>query len=724
MNLFEELKRRNVLRVALVYVVVAWLSVQVGDIMFESFGTPDWVMKTFIGFLGLGFPIAVIFAWAFEITPEGIKKEKDVDRSQSITHETGKKLNYWVIGAMAVAIVYLAVDNYILDDGGSATEQVADATDDVYSIAVLPFVNMSNDPDNEYFSDGLSEELLNVLAKIEDFRVAGRTSSFSFKGKDTDFQAIGEKLKVETILEGSVRKAGDQVRITAQLVNVEDGYHLWSETYDRDLDNIFEVQDEIATAVVSALKQTLLGEEDLAVIDRKSTDNVDAYAHYLRGKFHIRGRQKDDLQKAQDEFQLAITLDPEFALAYAGLAEAYAHQGVYGFRVYGEVQPLAQAALDRARSIDDGLAEVWSSQALLYYYNAFRGFSPDKKLALEQAEQAVRLNPNDGESWLRLAISRPASQLRETVKAGEEAYNRDPLHPVILHSLVGSYLLAGEHDKARSVAQELIDVNPDFYRGYEAMSDAHWQQGRWDEAIRWYKKAFERSPEHVGIPTFTSVYYRELGDLESAEVWAEQAVANGPTSPLATWGLAVIRYESGNTQQALALLNENLEQNPDDNFARGNTAYMELVAGNYARALELYEKVMTPDAGAESWRITDSNLFSAANYAFLLRETGNQDESRAVTEELLRTMDALEAGGRREFYTHVNRGQAHAVRQDNQRAIASFRAAHEQGWPGETWLDYEPLFEQLRQDIGFVALLDEMRTERQKQIESLRAEGI
>jgi len=723
MNQFlKEISRRNVFRVALVYVVVAWILAQVAELALDSFDAPGWVIKAFLTFLALGFPVSLIFAWAFEITPEGIKKEKDVDRSKSITQETGFKLNYTIIGLLVLAVGYIAVDKFVLRAGGSDAGTPADTS--VTSIAVLPFVDMSKEGDNEYFSDGLSEELLNVLAKIEGFRVAGRTSSFSFKGKDTDIQTIGEKLHVETILEGSVRKVGNQVRITAQLVNVEDGYHLWSETYDRNLDNIFQVQDEIASAVVSALKLTLLGEADLAVIDSKPTDNVEAYTHYLRGKFHIRGRQKEDLQKAQDEFQLAITLDPEFALAYTGLADSYAHQGAYGFRTYGEVQPLAQAALDRARAIDDRLAEVWSSQSLLYLYNAFQGFSPDMELARVQTQQALRLNPNDAEAWARLAFAMPASELRKTVNAMEEAYNRDPLHPVILANLAEYYSDAGERDEAQGIAQELIDIDPDFYRGYRVMGEVSFRQGRLGEAIRWNTKAFERNPEDVFGPAVIGMSYRFLGDLEQAEVWAQRAVANSPTNPFAAWSLATVQYESGDTEQALALLNKNLKQNLDNDNAWADTAYMELLTGNYPRALELYEKVMTPGAGAESWRITDNNYLSAAYYGFVLQETGDEEKSSAVTEELLRILDAYEAGGRRNVFDEITRARAYAVRQDNQRAIATFRAAYEQGWPGSSWLDYEPLYEQLRQDIGFVVLVDEMRAKRQAQLESLIAEGL
>ena len=246
MNFFAELKRRNVFKVAAAYIIVGWLIMQVGDTLAPALLLPGWINSALAFFLILGFPLALFFAWAFEMTPDGIRKEKEVDRSQSITHVTSQKLNNLIIGLLVLALGYFMFDKFVLAPGRNAAEidaavQTAqDSTptpptaDNARSIAVLPFVNMSDDAANEYFSDGISEEILNALAKVKDLKVAGRTSSFAFKGKDQDLRTIGETLGVENILEGSVRKSGNQVRITAQLVKASDGFHLWSETFDRE----------------------------------------------------------------------------------------------------------------------------------------------------------------------------------------------------------------------------------------------------------------------------------------------------------------------------------------------------------------------------------------------------------------------------------------------------------------------------------------------------------
>ena len=320
-SLFEELKRRNVIRVGLVYLVVAWLVVQVADILLESFGTPEWVMKTFIAFLGLGFPIALIFAWAFEITPEGIKKEKDVDRSESIAPQTGRKLDFAIIGLLAAGLIYfMATHDWGKSDEPGVEETAVAAGDERPSIAVLPFVNLSDDPANEYFSDGLSEELLNVLVRIKGLRVPSRTSSFQYKGTELDMRTIAEQLEVNHVLEGSVRKAGNRVRITAQLIDTASGYHLWAEDFSGELEDVFALQEETALKIAEALNLRLSPLEQQAV-QRRYTDNPTAYDAYLRGQALVEYFvDPEKLEAARGHFEQALRLDPDYALALAGLA--------------------------------------------------------------------------------------------------------------------------------------------------------------------------------------------------------------------------------------------------------------------------------------------------------------------------------------------------------------------------------------------------------------------
>ena len=355
MSIIEELKRRNVFRVAVAYLVTSWLSLQVADIVLETIEAPLWVMKALMLVIAVGFPVALIFAWAFELTPDGIKKEKDVDRTQSVTHKTGRKLDFTIIGILAVAVVLLLTDRFTgvgptvpaAAPGQVVTESVEQEST-AKSVAVLPFINMSSDPEQEYFSDGISEEILNALARVKELKVAGRTSSFAFKGESQDLRQIGETLGVEHILEGSVRKSGTTVRITAQLIQVEDGFHLWSDTYDRELNDVFAIQDEIATAILEQLKAHLLDGEQIVVSTTRA--NSEAYDLYLLAKQRIYERTRPTLEFAAETLDRAIALDPEYAPAYAqrGITSLLLAEEQYGTLPQDQSQTQGKLYLDQA----------------------------------------------------------------------------------------------------------------------------------------------------------------------------------------------------------------------------------------------------------------------------------------------------------------------------------------------------------------------------------------
>ena len=339
-SLYAELKRRNIFRVAVAYLIVGWVVMQVAEVLSPILRLPEWAvpMALYIGVLG--FPFAMIFTWAFELTPDGLKRSSEVHPEESISHETASWLNRLLLLLMAMVIVALLVDRFLisgspqsnaidqsvtkvqaLSPAGDAAEKSEADSGKARSIAVLPFVNMSNDPEQEYFSDGISEELLNSLVKIRELRVAARTSSFAFKDKNLDITDIGGQLNVETVLEGSVRKSGKRLRITAQLINVEDGYHLWSESYDRDLTDIFVIQDEISAAIVDALRVHLAGAEELAP---SSKVDVQAYNFYLLARHNLRLRTQESLSLAVKQYQQAIDIDPSYAAAWAGIYAAIA----------------------------------------------------------------------------------------------------------------------------------------------------------------------------------------------------------------------------------------------------------------------------------------------------------------------------------------------------------------------------------------------------------------
>ena len=359
MSFFAELKRRNVFRVGVAYLIGAWLLAQIADLLIDNIGAPDWVMKSLFVALALGFFLALFFAWAFELTADGIKKEKDVDRSQSIRKETGQKINYGIIGILALVAVYFFWESRFNREAlpeSTETTQAASPETTVEpaktdtqvvaekSVAVLPFVNMSSDPEQEYFSDGITEEIINSLVKIPGLSVPARTSVFGFKGHHGDVREIGQQLNVAYILEGSIRSQAKQVRITAQLIKVDDGFHLWSETFDRQLDNIFVVQEEIAGAIA----EVLVGELGAGIntVPNK-TVNMKAYDTYLNGRALLRDRQPNVIEVLEQ----ATQLDPSFVPAWAALALAYQ---IHGYYVPGgiDLQEKAMRTAQHALSMD------------------------------------------------------------------------------------------------------------------------------------------------------------------------------------------------------------------------------------------------------------------------------------------------------------------------------------------------------------------------------------
>jgi len=485
MNLFQELKRRNVIRVGAAYVVLSWLLAQVAEMAAETFSAPEWVMKMLVTLLALGLPLALFFAWAFELTPEGLKKEKNVDRSKSIAHQTGRKLDFTIIAILLLALGYFAFDKFIQSTGqvttATATVEETVTKPKVKSIAVLPFVNMSNDPGNEYFSDGISEEILNALAKIKQLKVAGRTSSFAFKGKNQDLRQIGAMLGVEHILEGSVRKSGTKIRITAQLVQVEDGFHLWSETYDRELTDIFAIQDEIAAAILKELKAQLIGEE-LQTIAVTQT-NTEAYDLYLLAKQRMYERTGPTIGSAAELLDRAIAIDPQYAPAYAqrGIATLLLSEGTgsYGDIPRDQAQAQGKLYLDKALELDPRLAEGWAGLGL-YYEQLPMG----SKQAIEVLKKALAMNPSliDASNWLHNAYmteGRPA-EAKQVVMG---MIDRDPLYRPGIRNAVNKYIDFGEQEQAWAFLDRIRPLVPND--GVIKSSEAvlHFSQGHVAEGL-------------------------------------------------------------------------------------------------------------------------------------------------------------------------------------------------------------------------------------------------
>jgi len=564
----EEIQRRNVTKVALVYIIAGWLTMQVVDVMFPALKLPEWLVSAVAAFILIGFPFAVIFAWAFEMTPEGIKREKDVDRSESITPQTGNKLNRAAMIILVIAVGFLLLDKFVLQlgqDPAPAAEVVAETKP---SIAVLPFVNMSGDKDNEYFSDGLSEELLNLLAKIPRLHVAGRTSSFQFKNTNEDLRVIGEQLNVTSVLEGSVRKSGTKLRITAQLIDTENGYHLWSETYDRDLTDIFAVQDEIASNVVSALKVTLLGDETVTV--NRGTENIDAYNEVLKGSFFLNYLTRDNLDKAFAAFQKATELDPKFARAWTGLALTE-YNRVAG--IAGSSGGNFRAGFDRIRAYATKAIDLEPDNIEAYIAKTMvaQGADWDLAGALVFSQKAVELNPNDSEAlgWLGNSAFF-MNDFDASIGAYERAVGLDPLDITSIRQLGDTHAAAGNIDEALASFNRVLELSPGSARVNGRIASVYMLQNDLDrasmyvasETVDWtrelyeililgrrqgrsseWRKARDSYIERWGTPNSYQIaeMCADAGDLDCTFEWLQSAIdVHDPGAP---WAFVMQYFE-------------------------------------------------------------------------------------------------------------------------------------------------------------------------------------
>jgi len=519
MSLFEELKRRNIFRVAFAYLIAGWLVLQVAELVLETIEAPVWVLKVFLLIFALGLPIVLMFSWAYEITPEGIKREKDVDRSNSVTRDTGRKLNQITITMIVALVAFISVDRlYFADSAQQQTDAVAQTITDK-SIAVLAFEDLSPDGDQEYFADGLSEELLNVLAQIPDLQVAGRTSSFAFKGQNRDLREIGEILNVAHILEGSVRKSGNRIRVTAQLINADNGFHLFSESYDRDLTDVFAVQDEIATAISGALRTEIIGTATQQVAET----SIEAYDLYLIARQKLYDRDKDEMEEAVRLLDQAIEVDNEYAPALAQKALALIllsdGAGSYGDIPEAEAAITARELIDKALELDDGLAEAHAISALVM--ESEKSASWEKMTAL--FEHALRLNPNSDNTrlWLARAYN-STGRNAEARTLGESIMEHDPLFGAAFNNLIGEYLRTNDVDLANALVGRYERAAGDTPDVHQALADVAAVQGEIATAIRNYKRVYDDNPLNtINLFGYTSAL-SQIGEYETVAEIAYQ----------------------------------------------------------------------------------------------------------------------------------------------------------------------------------------------------------
>ena len=548
-SLLAELKRRNVLRAGVLYIGASWALAQGLAQLLPLFGDYAWIARWFVLAAAVGFPFWIAFAWFYEFTPQGLKRESEIAPDDSIAHSTGRTLDRAIIAVLAIAVVLLTTN--LLNRHRRTVDAPAGL---VKSVAVLPLLNESGDPSQDYFSDGLSEELISALGQVRELKVIGRNSSFRFRGKQQDDTAgIGLKLGVATLLEGTVRKQGDTVRIVASLVNAADGSQLWSQTYERQLKDVFAVQAEIATAVATALKGTLFGRA-IEITDRPPGGSIAAYDALLKGRYYAERRNRADYFKAVQYYRQAIELDPGYALAYARLAIAEQWFLDWGIESATERPPVRALAREHARkavALDPALAVAQGALGIVQAWSDL-----DIRAADATLQKAVSLDPNNPETlYQRADVTATQGRLDEAVVMMRKALALEPLN-ASFHFYTGQFLLAQDRlDEAESELKLAIDLQPaaSGYRSFLAMvyikrGQADLALATADAEVPGYNRRTVLAEVHAMrgelaladaqvremirldgdvSPTNLAQYYAYRGDADQAFAWLEHGFGIG-----------------------------------------------------------------------------------------------------------------------------------------------------------------------------------------------------
>jgi TolB-like protein/Flp pilus assembly protein TadD len=659
----EELRRRRVIRVALVYMIAGWLIIQVAQATFPALLLPDWTVTLVVVLTVLGFPVALILAWAFQV-----ESDKG-DHTATAVHyvvDSRRKLDFVIIAALAAIVAILAIELYgrksadeaLVPDAIATTEVVPAtpaATDPTVSarpsIGVLPFLNLSDDRENEYFADGLAEEILNLLVRVREVDVAARTSSFYFKGKDVDIRTVADQLGVTNVLEGSVRRQGDRIRVTAQLIEAESGFHIWSSTYDRKLVDIFGIQDDIARQVVNALA-LIISTDSSAVFDRVPTEIFEAYQYYLQGRDYLRGQFTEmQLDSARTLFERAIGIDNNFAAAYGGLCDTYL--ALYRRQRSTEYFEQAERACHRGLTLDVDAGAVYTALGNLYRFSG----QPEK--AAVEFEKAISLNSRDIDAY---------------------------------HGLADTYTQRNDNDQAEITYQRAIDIQPGYWRSHLRLGGFFYYVGRFDEAIESFTEVVNLAPDNAsGYLNLGSSYFMVADFANAASAW-QKSIELDP-DPLAYMNVGSSYFLLGQFDKAAEVYREASELAPEDFEIWGSLgdAYRytgendELAHAAYEKAIELGEKMRA---------INSADALIIAPLAQYYAHSGNAKRAAALIEE------AVELAPEN-TYVHYFAAVTHVSLGNNEAAVAAIEEAIELGYPVEL----------LEPDVGLAPIIGDGRVQ-------------
>jgi TolB-like protein/Flp pilus assembly protein TadD len=727
-GLFEELKRRNVVRVGVAYLAASWLILQVIDLVIENVAAPPWVMQFILASTAIGFPIVLAFAWAFELTPEGVKRERDVDRSQSITSVTGRRLNRVITVVLVIAIGLLLVDKFLLRS--TAPEQIAEesAPAEVVdnssrrSVAVLPFANRSNAEADAFFVDGIHDDILTQLAKISALKVISRTSVMQYRDTEKPMRDIGEELDVGTIMEGSVQRAGDRVRINVQLIDANTDEHIWAEVYDRGLTaaNIFEIQTEIARTIAGELRANLT-EREAERIALRPTENFEAYEAYLLGRQWMTKRTTAAIAQAKAYFEQAINLDPDFSLAYVGISETIILLVDYGGAYPADVAREAEPYIKKALELDPDSGEALFSLATVYEYER------DYDAATEAYIRGLELAPNYamGRMWYALHLQSVRGLQEAALEQYRIASEFDPLSAINYANLSATLETLGRFDESLAYLDKVDEVDPAYgfshmLRGYRLWAI----DGRIDQAMTWLFSNKNLDPGDPQNHTSIAQAYVGLGDDETAWCWMDSAITIKGNGRPTMWSLAYLTALRGDMSDAADIGRRAASvayRRAEMSIPLGIIKAEFLISGNPRDAITAYDEFYPEFARTPTSDINSENFLAAVDYADLLMRSGQADRSSRLLERIesyIRNVPRLSF-----FGSKIADVQIHTIRGNLDQALAALREAVDEGWRMDWRYYYEidTTLDPLRSSPEFEAAFSIIQRDMAGQLENVRA---
>ena len=701
-SFFSELRRRNVLRLAATYALVAWILIEAGSVLLPTFGVPDWVFRAYVIVIFAGFIAALVLAWVFEITPDGVKLDSEVDR-QAQPQRNRSRSNAFIIALLAVAL------------GVSITFNVTGIRDPAAvmdSVAVLPFTSRSSDPDNQYFADGIHDDLLGRLADIGSLRVISRTSVNEYRDTSKNLREIGAELDVDTVVEGAVQRSGNQVRITVQLINAATDEHIWAETYDRELtvSNVFRIQSDISAQIATALQAALSPEEEIRLA-AVPTQSLAALSLYTAARNNLYLRRFDTLLEAREQFERAIEIDPDYAQAHAALAETVLvihtnHNAIPA----EEAQRIAGEAVSRALQIDDQLAEAHAAQGLL----EFNRYKLDREgntyqLAAAAYERAIALNPNLANAYVWYASVREAQgDMEGAIDLLTTAMKIDPLGRIPYLNLPNFYAMLGKNDKAIELVLKSIAIFPDWPSPYESMAEQLMGLGRLDEALAWSRAAAAMSDDPM-VGKDSVRIYQEFGESEKILEFTSRFPEEHPVYPIGEGFMRFMNNDFEGTIEALA----HFDELPD---AQGQIAFPIIavsatILGDYDMAREFVIRANPMLASDTNFNVNRHNYESAILLAYINRNLGRDREASELLSQAWNVMQDLPRLGIAGY--GISDVHVLAIQGRKDAALDALRDAIDEGFVSlmsfELWtLDQDILIDNLRDDPRFEAMRDEL----------------